>query len=218
MSSIHLSTFSGPAFIQRSARLVNKMNNLWLTALVLHYPNSKNSNSCAISRWHSLRHTKLLEMLFLLSWDTQGVCSGYVTRTHLFTLHWIKFKENSGFWRKRAKHCQVNSNQKLEVYYFCCFNFCFLHNFVPVLTASSSPQKRWRLLKRKHAPAQHHTRVVCYGRECLSTSRQMTKTLTFLLNSTSNLLLFCYNFHTWPSYCFLIKWLVQGRYWNHFSI
>jgi hypothetical protein len=163
MSSIHLSTFSGPAFIQRSARLVNKMNNLWLTALVLHYPNSKNSNSCAISRWHSLWHTKLLEMLFLLSWDTQGVCSGYVTRTHLFALHWIKFKENSGLWRKRAKHCQVYSNQKLEVYYFCCFNFCFLHNFVPVLTASSSPQKRWRLLKRKHAPAQHHTRVVCYG-------------------------------------------------------
>jgi len=88
MSSIHLSPFSGPAFIQRSARLVNNMNNLWLTALVLHYPNSKNSNSCAISRWHSLRHTKLLEMLFLLLWDTQGVCSGYVTRTHLFALHW----------------------------------------------------------------------------------------------------------------------------------
>jgi len=50
MSSIHLSPFSGPAFIQRSARLVNKMNNLWLSALVLHYPNSQNSNSCAISR------------------------------------------------------------------------------------------------------------------------------------------------------------------------
>ena len=60
-----------------------------------------------------------------------------------------------------------------------------LHYFVPVLTASSNPQKRWRLLRTKHAPARHHTRVVCYGRECLSTSHQMvgsgTKLKTFFI-------------------------------------
>lgn len=125
MSSIHLSTFSGPAFIQRSARLVNKMNNLWLTALVLHYPNSKNSNSCAISRWHSLRHTQLLEMLFLLSWDTQGVCSGYVTRTHLLALHCIesRSKKTLDFEDDELSTVRftVTKNLKCTIFVSCIF-------------------------------------------------------------------------------------------------
>ena len=195
MCSIQISLYSGPAFISRSARLVNNMNHFWLSALVLQYPNPKIPTLVLFPDDIPYDTLNCLKCSFCY----RGIHKQCVLDTSLahICLRCIESssKKTLDFEEDKLSTVRITVTKKwkwtVHVYSNCIFFWggrggsTKLHYFVPVLTASSNPQKRWRLLRTKHAPARHHTRVVCYGRECLSTSHQMvgsgTKLKTFFI-------------------------------------